>query len=81
MEVTNYEEPFLALSALKFTKYDLIILDLTLPGMDGLDVCKNIMVIMQEGFQNDKYAPSPLLVQLVNEGKLGVKTGEGFYKY
>ena len=43
IEVTNYEEPFLALSALKFTKYDLIILDLTLPGMDGLDVCKNIV--------------------------------------
>lgn len=47
----------------------------------GLDVCKNIMTIMQEGFQNDKYAPSPLLVQLVAEGKLGVKTGQGFYTY
>lgn len=47
----------------------------------GLDVCKNIMIIMQEGFQNDKYAPSPLLVQLVAEGKLGVKTGQGFYTY
>ena len=47
----------------------------------GLDVCKNIMVIMQEGFQNDKYAPSPLLVKLVGEGKLGVKTGQGFYTY
>lgn len=47
----------------------------------GLDVCKNIMVIMHEGFQNDKYAPSPLLVQLVEEGKLGVKTGQGFYTY
>ena len=47
----------------------------------GLDVCKNIMVIMQEGFQNNKYAPSPLLVQLVAEGKLGVKTGQGFYSY
>ena len=47
----------------------------------GLDVCKNIMVIMQEGFQNEKYAPSPLLVQLVGEGKLGVKTGQGFYTY
>ncbi len=43
MEVTNYEEPFLALSALKINKYDLIILDLTLPGMDGLDVCKQIV--------------------------------------
>ena len=47
----------------------------------GLDVCRNIMVIMQEGFQNDKYTPSPLLVQLVSEGKLGVKTGQGFYTY
>lgn len=43
IEVTNYEEPFLALSALKINKYDLIILDLTLPGMDGLDVCKAIV--------------------------------------
>lgn len=43
MEVTNYEEPFLALSSLKMSKYDLIILDLTLPGMDGLDVCKEIV--------------------------------------
>ena len=43
IEVTNYEEPFLALSALKINKYDLVILDLTLPGMDGLDVCKNIV--------------------------------------
>jgi two-component system OmpR family response regulator len=43
IEVTNYEEPFLALSSLKFNKYDLIILDLTLPGMDGVDVCKLIV--------------------------------------
>ena len=43
MEVTNYEEPFLALSSFKLNKYDLIILDLTLPGMDGLDVCKIIV--------------------------------------
>ena len=43
IEVTNYEEPFLALSSLKMNTYDLIILDLTLPGMDGLDVCKAIV--------------------------------------
>ena len=43
IEVTNFEEPFLALSALKIKKFDLIILDLTLPGMDGLDVCKEIV--------------------------------------
>ncbi|WP_418185058.1 response regulator transcription factor [Aliarcobacter vitoriensis] len=43
IEVTNFEEPFLALCDLKIHKYDLIILDLTLPGMDGLDVCKKIV--------------------------------------
>ncbi len=47
----------------------------------GLDVCKNILDIMHEGFNNDKYAPCPLLVEMVKAGKLGVKTGEGFYKY
>ncbi|APW66921.1 DNA-binding response regulator [Poseidonibacter parvus] len=43
IKVTNYEDPFLALSSLKLNTYDLIILDLTLPGMDGLDVCKAIV--------------------------------------
>ena len=47
----------------------------------GLDVCKNILDIMQEGFGNHKYAPCPLLVQMVQEGNLGVKTGKGFYNY
>ena len=47
----------------------------------GLDVCKNILEIMQQGFNNTKYAPADLLLQKVAEGKLGVKTGEGFYKY
>ena len=47
----------------------------------GLDVCKNILSIMQEGFKDAKYAPCPLLVQMVAAGKLGIKTGEGFYKY
>lgn len=43
IEVTNYEDPFLALSAIALKKYDLIILDLTLPGLDGLEVCKKIL--------------------------------------
>lgn len=43
IEVTNYEDPFLGLSSLKLNKYELIILDLTLPGMDGLEVCKSIV--------------------------------------
>jgi len=47
----------------------------------GLDVCKNILEIMEKGLNNSKYAPAGLLVQKVAEGKLGVKTGEGFYKY
>ena len=47
----------------------------------GLDVCKNILEIMEKGLNNSKYAPANLLVQKVSDGKLGVKTGEGFYKY
>jgi len=47
----------------------------------GLDVCKNILDIMKAGFDNSKYAPAPLLVEMVAAGKLGIKTGEGFYKY
>jgi 3-hydroxybutyryl-CoA dehydrogenase len=47
----------------------------------GLDVCKNILDIMHDGFNNEKYAPCPLLLKMVEEGKLGVKSGEGFYKY
>lgn len=47
----------------------------------GLDVCKNILDIMHEGFKDVKYAPSPLLIQMVKEGNLGVKTGKGFYTY
>ena len=47
----------------------------------GLDVCKNILDIMYEGFKNEKYAPCSLLVEMVAAGKLGVKSGEGFYKY
>lgn len=45
----------------------------------GLDVCLAILKVLQDGFGNPKYAPSPLLVNMVTAGKLGVKTGEGFY--
>lgn len=47
----------------------------------GLDVCKNILEIMEDGFQNSKYKPAALLTKMVSEGKLGVKTGVGFYEY
>ncbi len=47
----------------------------------GLDVCKAILEVMYEGFKNPKYAPCPLLVNMVNAGKFGVKSGEGFYDY
>jgi 3-hydroxybutyryl-CoA dehydrogenase len=47
----------------------------------GLDVCLNILRVMQDGFGNPKYAPDPLLVNMVNAGNLGVKTGTGFYDY
>lgn len=45
----------------------------------GLDVCLNIMKVLYEGFGNTKYAPCPLLVNMVTAGKLGIKSGEGFY--
>jgi 3-hydroxybutyryl-CoA dehydrogenase len=47
----------------------------------GLDVCLSIMNVMYDGFKNTKYTPSELLVQMVHDGKLGVKSGEGFYDY
>jgi 3-hydroxybutyryl-CoA dehydrogenase len=47
----------------------------------GLDVCHSILKVLQDGFGNPKYAPCPLLVNMVTAGKLGVKSGEGFYKY
>src|SRR5690606_33538333 len=47
----------------------------------GLDVCLAILRVLQEGFGHPKYAPSPLLVNMVEAGCLGVKTGEGFYQY
>ena len=47
----------------------------------GLDVCLSILKVLQDGFGNPKYAPCPLLVNMVMAGKLGVKSGEGFYVY
>ena len=47
----------------------------------GLDVCLAILRVLHEGFGNPKYAPCPLLVNMVTAGKLGVKSGEGFYAY
>jgi 3-hydroxybutyryl-CoA dehydrogenase len=47
----------------------------------GLDVCLAILSVMHDGFGRPKYAPSPLLVNMVTAGKLGVKSGEGFYVY
>jgi len=47
----------------------------------GLDVCLSIMRVLHEGFGNPKYAPCPLLVNMVTAGKLGRKSGEGFYLY
>lgn len=47
----------------------------------GLDVCLYIMRVLHEGLGNPKYAPCPLLVNMVNAGFLGAKSGEGFYKY
>jgi len=47
----------------------------------GLDVCLSILRVLQDGFGNPKYAPCPLLVNMVTSGKLGRKSGEGFYDY
>lgn len=47
----------------------------------GLDVCLSILEVMYDGFKNPKYAPCPLLVNMVRAGKYGIKSGEGFYDY
>jgi 3-hydroxybutyryl-CoA dehydrogenase len=47
----------------------------------GLDVCHSILIVLHDGFGNPKYAPCPLLANMVAAGMLGVKSGEGFYRY
>ena len=47
----------------------------------GLDTCLSILKVLHDGFGNPKYAPCPLLVNMIMAGKLGAKTGEGFYVY
>lgn len=47
----------------------------------GLDVCLSILEVLYDGFKNPKYAPCPLLVNMVTAGKKGIKSGEGFYDY
>ena len=54
---------------------------LTLADFIGLDVCLAILRVLHDGFGNPKYAPCPLLVNMVNAGHLGRKTGKGFYQY
>ena len=54
---------------------------LQLADLIGLDVCKSILEVMLDGLKNPKYIPNKLLIELVNNGKLGIKSGEGFYDY
>lgn len=54
---------------------------LQLADLIGLDVCLSILNVLHDGFGNPKYAPCPLLVNMVTAGKLGRKTGTGFYSY
>lgn len=54
---------------------------LALADFIGLDICLSILNVMHDGFKNPKYAPCPLLVNMVMAGKLGSKSGEGFYDY
>jgi 3-hydroxybutyryl-CoA dehydrogenase len=54
---------------------------LTLADFIGLDVCLDIMRVLQEGFGDPKYRPCPLLVRMVDAGWLGKKSGKGFYQY
>jgi 3-hydroxybutyryl-CoA dehydrogenase len=54
---------------------------LTLADFIGLDVCVDILRVLQEGFGDSKYSPCPLLVRMVDAGWLGRKSGRGFYSY
>ncbi len=54
---------------------------LALSDLIGLDTVLHIMNVLHDGLKDDKYAPADLLIQMVDEGKLGRKSGEGFYKY
>ena len=54
---------------------------LQLADLIGLDVCKSILEVMFDGLKSPKYRPNKLLIELVKNGKLGIKSGEGFYDY
>ena len=54
---------------------------LALSDLIGNDTVLHIMNVLHEGFGTEKYAPAPLLIQMVGEGKLGRKSGQGFYTY
>jgi len=54
---------------------------LTLADFIGLDVCLDVLNVLYDGFKDPKYRPCPLLVKMVQAGRLGRKSGQGFYQY
>jgi len=54
---------------------------LKLADLIGIDVCVSILQVLYDGFKNEKYKPSKILIDMMKNNKLGEKTGEGFYKY